>query len=466
VSLVPLRLGALAAPGLTVQRSGVRWLCDDGHVCRPGEVIAYCNIGLAPAAPATRGALPFADEGRDFQVAFAPRVGGRLYRAPGTSLGGFLDQHYYYQQWTPDFTIGQVQCRPSERPPGFDPDGETMQLLFVAGRRTTEIAEIRSGLLTGWHDRARAWWGDGDAAPGTLLGLGICEQLGVFRGEKFAFLEMFEAVRGPAHVVHVADDALVPSAAVLAEQLARTPEQFEALAADFARSFASASAVPTPADWMFAGALLAALQRSPLTDRYDVLTRSGLRHVGPAEAVVLSLNAEAPFVLRHRRLGYALQCHEFRIAQAGPALRTWLDMEFERVQRSTDDVRRDYRALIEAARARGSGTARGGSAFLVINAMSTSAHENVHCYAPFERPLAHTLGSVRAKELNLMLYDLAREFDVAIVDADAIAAEMGAMNHLPDGVHYSGPLQARVRGEILRILRERGVPGFAADPVR
>ena len=58
------------------------------------------------------------------------------------------------------------------------------------------------------------------------------------------------------------------------------------------------------------------------------------------------------------------------------------------------------------------------------------------------RPLANMLGSVRARELNLMLHDLARERNVAIVDVDAIAADLGSQRHAPDGVHGSGPLQA------------------------
>jgi hypothetical protein len=94
--------------------------------------------------------------------------------------------------------------------------------------------------------------------------------------------------------------------------------------------------------------------------------------------------------------------------------------------------------------------------------MSTSGSETIYNYAPFDRPMGNTLLSIRRRELNLMLHDLARERDVAIVDLDAIAAEFGGNAHLPDGVHSSGALQAEVRGEILRILRARGVPGFGA----
>jgi hypothetical protein len=102
---------------------------------------------------------------------------------------------------------------------------------------------------------------------------------------------------------------------------------------------------------------------------------------------------------------------------------------------------------------------------LLSTSISTQAYENVHSYAGFDGRLGDTLGTVRAKELNLMLHDLVRSHDLAIVDADAMAAELGMLAHLPDGVHQSGALQAEVRGELLHILRSRGFPGFAARTV-
>ncbi len=455
MSLVPLRLGRLAAPGYDVVRSGVRWLREDGHACRAGEIVGYCNVRIAPSGGAPSGPAPFAEEGRDFQVALATRVGGRLVRAPDASRGGFIDRLAEHSVWMPDHGIGHVQCRPSERPPGVDTHGETLDLMFVAGRRVTELAEDRSGFLTGWHDRARAWWGEGDAPVGTLLGYGICEQLGVFRGESPAFADWFAAAAGPAQVVYVPDNVLVPCAAILADQCRRTEDEAEAIRADVTRSIASGPVAPSPADWMFVGALVSALLRSPITERCDVLTRGGLRQAGVADAVVLSLNAESPMILRHRRLGYALHCHAYRMSDAGPAVRSWLERDFEIVVRTSDDVRRDYRALVDTVRE------RSPAGFLVMNAMSTSSFETLHSYAPFDRPLGSTLGTVRTKELNLMLHDLAREREVSIVDNDAIAADLGA-THLPDGVHNSATMQAELRGEILRILRSRGVAGFAA----
>jgi hypothetical protein len=448
---LPLKLGPIEVSGYTLQRSGLRWLCDDGHACERGEVIAYCNVGLTAPGQTRHGRRPFMEEGRDFQIAFATRTAGRLRRAADVSRGGFLDQLQYYSTWDAEFAIGELEV--SEAPS----DGGALDLLMLAGRRATELAEVRSGLLTGWHDRSRAWWGQDapTAATGTLLSLGICDQAGILRGERFAFTELFAAVRGPAQAVFVPDDALVPCASVLADQLARDSAAFDVIAADFARTFGAGTHVPAPADWIFAGSLLSALRRSPLTDRYDVLTRGGLTQGGPPDAVLLSLNAEWRQVLRHRRLGYYVQCHVFRIAETGPAVREWLRTNFEVVERSLPDVLADYERLVDRLRTVSSATV------LVMNAVSSSGSESTTTYAGFEGALGEAMSTVRAKEMNLLLHDLARSRNVAIVDADAVAADVGCGLNAPDGVHFSGPMQALLRDEVVDVLRRRNVPGFA-----
>ena len=458
---VPLRLGALSVPGYNLERSGVRWLRDDGHVCRVGEVVAFCNVGLRTGRGLRQRKRPFAEEERDFQVAIATRVPGRLTRAAESSMGGFLDQFEFHQPWTSDFVIGHVDCTAQDVAPDVEADGGTTSLLMLAGRRATEIAEVRAGLLTGWHNRSRAWWGEQETRMGSLTCLGVCDQVGIVRGESGAFLELFDAVPGPAHVAYVPDDALVHNSRIIAEQLARTPEAVQEIADDFSRTFAAAKVMPGPREWIAAGAVMAALLRSPLNESCDVLSRAGLRpSIDRPDAVLMSLHAEGVFVLRHKRLGYALYCHAFRIVEAGPAFLAWLHANFEQVRRTPEDILRDYCALVDAVRA------RGDTQFLVLNAVSTTGNENIHCYAGFERPIGKTLGSVRAREMNLMLHDLARERNVAILDADAIAADLGAQRHVPDGIHGSGLFQSEVRQELIRLLRAQGIPGFAGAAIR
>ncbi|MFI4976870.1 MAG: hypothetical protein ACHP84_20240 [Caulobacterales bacterium] len=324
----------------------------------------------------------------------------------------------------------------------------------------TDLAEDRSSLATGWHDRRRAWRVEDDGPIGTLLSLGICELDGVIRGERGAFLEMFEAIGGPAQVVFIGDERLAPAARVLADQIRRTDADRAAMAQDLAETFPGGAATPSGADWMFAGAALNALQASPITDRYQILTRNSLRVAGPPDAIILSLNAEPQTLLRHRRLGYTVHFHSFRMMAAGPALVPWLRANFEPVRHTVDNVRADYDGLIDLIH-----SAAPTAQILVCNVMSTLGYEDIQVYSAFDSPMSGSLSSVRAKDLNLMLHDLARERDVAIVDADAIAADLGARVCMLDAVHQSGAMQAEVRAEILRILRERGVPGFASRPV-
>jgi hypothetical protein len=456
LSPVPLRLGPLGAPGFVARRSGMRWLCDDGHLCRPGEAVAYCTVGLSPADGPNQRAGVFLDEWQDVQAVLAPRVAGRIRRAETSSRGGFLDQLDYFQIWTPDFVLGHLEpVEASHRSlPGA---ADELDIFLVAGRRHAEIAEGRENLLTGWHDRTRAWRADGDGPMGAVLSLGVCEMRGVMRGDSSAFLELFEAIGGPAHVVHRELEPLVPSARVLTEQISRTPAQYEAIAEDLARSLAKASPSAEPADWIFAGALLNGLKSTPLSDGYDILRRRGLEGGRVVDAVVLSAAADDAKLYVHRRLGYAISIQLFRIHRAGPAIVAWIRENFDEVPRAVDQMASDLAGLFRAIRAAPAPMPRH---ILMLNRMSSSGEDDVQSYMPFDKPLGETLASIRGKDVNLMLHDLAREHEVAIVDADAIAAELGGQRNLPDGMHASGALQAEVRGEILHILRGKGVPGF------
>jgi hypothetical protein len=453
LTAIPLRLGPLTPPGFLVVRSVIRWLREDGATVRPGEAVAFCNVGLAALSTRGAGVIGFDDEWLDVQAVMAPRVGGTLRRAQSVWRGGFHEQlEHFRQPWTPEFEIGSIVPDGGPALPG---SSDEVELYLTAARRQADLAEGRHGLLTGWHDRVRAWRAEGDGPLGSVISLGICEMTGVLRGEHLGFLELFEQIAGPAHVIQVADEPLVHSAPIIAELGARTEAERELISADLIDYFARARA--RPVEWVFAGVLLKALHRSPLTESYDVLGRGGVRRVGPADAVVLSAGAEGG-LLRHRRLGYALNVHDFRAVRAGPIVSAWLREAFEPVRRSIDDVGQDYRALFRAIRATPGGRPKH---ILIANLMSTSGDDDIQNYQAFDAPMAETLSGVRARDMNLMLHDLAREDgDVAIVDVDAIAAEMGARRNLPDGLHSSGALQVELRAEIMHILCARGMPGF------
>ena len=437
---IDLHLGPLRADGCNIVRSGVRWLCKSGQHCRPNQVFAYCNIGLEPASGHLSGPRPFAEE-LELQVAFASRVGGRISINASAARGGYLSVRGV-DPWDPDTVIATLEPDVVSDHPI---DASRLRLLALAGRRMTALADAPSGLLPGWHGRTRGWWCDEGQMPTTLLSLGICDATGVVVGEQCAFFEMFEAMPTAAQMVFVPDQPLAPAAPVLLEQMQRTPAQFDAIAAELRKCLSEAGRT-SPDDWMFSGALLSVMKRNPIQDSYSVFLPAGPTRLGPADAVLLSLSAEPQTILQHRELGYHLHIMRHHQVAAGPAVREWLAKAFVPVRRSIDHIKRDYEALIDnMARTTGARP-------IVLNRMSTSGYEDISSYAPFDAPMSDTLATVASKELNLMLDEIAGSRELYIVDVDAIAAEIGGSEHLPDGIHQSGPMQMLLRQEVLRIL--------------
>lgn len=439
---IPLVLGALEAKGFSIQRSGIHWLCPDGYVCRPNEVIGYCNISIEPQGGLRPVQPPFASE-RELQVAFAPRIAGRVHIAPDASLGGYLNA-LGVNPWDSEAIVGRLE--PLGERKHRSADAGSLRLLMLAGRRMTGLADVPTGLLPGWHSRARGWWWEeGDELP-TFLNLGICDASGPIRGDHSAFLELFEATSHSAHFVSVLTHPISPCAPCLVEQYTRTPTAHQAIANDIMRVLSDGSVKPNADDWLFVGALLSAMESSPMADHYDVLTSNGLRNQGPPSAVLLSLHAEGPSIMRHKMLGYHL--HMLRVYEqtAGPAVRAWLASAFEPIKRTVSDIQRDFVKLIDTV------AADTRARFLILNRMSTSGREDISAYAPFDQPMGDTLSNIASKELNLMLHDLADERDISIIDVDALAADLGGSDHLPDGIHQSGAMQAHVRAEILHTL--------------
>ncbi len=442
---VPLVLGPLGGSAVQITRSSLRWLCADGQRLRPGDPIALCNIAVRTAAQGER----FAEEAEDLRFVLVAAAPGRLRQAPGLSRGGWHDEMRGYFPWDADRVIGAFEPDAAVT----DPDPQALVARFcVAGRRVGEVAEDRTGILTGWHDRKRAWR-VGAVRPGTLLGLGICELSPVLRGPDHAFLATLLAAGGLGQVVDVPDTPLVPCARTLIEQIRRTDAE-RALLVDGFRALAAQIEPDRMGDWIFAATLLKALLGRPSFERYDVLTATGLEEVAP-DAMILSVNADGPHRYRHRRLGYTLHCHPFQRLRTGAAFRSWLAREFVVEQHPVGAARRDYAELIRLLREQAP-----ERQILVLNSVAATDREDILCYDAYDPPLSLALRNVRAREMNAMLHDLAAETGIAIVDADAIAADLGVHRSIPDGTHQSGEMQAVLRDEILAILRARRVPGF------
>jgi hypothetical protein len=439
---LPLRLGPLWADGYTIHRSGVRWLCEPGQRCAAHQAIAYFNLSLEPIGKPAAGGAPFREE-RELQVVCAPRVSGRIKYDSTDTPGGYLSI-LSVNRWEADTVLGQIEV--DDPTAKIEAHTGNLRLLLLAGRRMTPLVDVHSGLLPGWNSRSRGWWSEQGENPITLLSLGICDVTGVVLGERCAFLEMFAAEASATQFVFVPDHPIAPAAPVLLDQLQRTPADFRAIQADLQTGLAKSATAPTAEDWMFAGTLLSALERCPLRDTYDFLSDAGLSRSKPADAVLLSLHAEPPALLRHKTLGYHLHVLRHHQTAAGPAMRNWLASAFEPVQRSVADIQTDYEKLFDAI------AKTTGARALILNRMSTSGDEDISTYAPFDAPLSATLANIASKELNLMLHDVTAQRNAAILDIDAIAADIGGGEHLPDGIHQSKTMQDILRQEILHAL--------------
>ena len=442
MTALPLTLGSLKADGFSIVRSGIRWLKENGQTCRANEPIAYCNITIEPSGARGASTSPFTDE-QELQVALAPRISGRLSIDSNVARGGYLSIRTS-DVWEAGVVIGHIDTEDTRK---TDASGD-LRMLMLAGRRMTALADVHAGLLPGWHGRSRGWWCEEGERPMTLLSLGVCDAAGVVLGEQCAFLDMFEASKNPAQMVLVPDHPIAPCAPILLDQLERTPAQFEAIAADVHTHFGSLSTPPSSDDWMFLGTMLSVLQNTPLKDNYNIFSANGIQRIGPADAILLSGVVEPQAILRHRKLGYHMHVMRHHQAAAGPAVRAWLSSAFESVKRPIDAIRKDYERLID-------GLARTtGGRIMILNRMSTSGYEDISSYMGFDAPLSDTLSNVAAKELNLMLQDIADTRDLSIIDVDSIAAELGGARHLPDGIHQSGAMQVALRQEILHNLSD------------
>jgi len=410
-------------------------------MCSANEAVAYFNLSLERVAGRDEPST-FAEE-REIQVACAPRVAGRILFDPDAAPGGYLSV-VSFNAWDPQTVLAQLEVDDSAH--ASQDDAGQLRHLLLAGRRMSPLIDVHSGMLPGWHARRRGWWCEPGESPVTLLSLGICDAHGVIMGEKCAFLEAFRDEPAPRQLIYVPDHPISPSTPVVFDQLERTPAQASAIAADLHEALSRSATAPTADDWIFAGAMLATQGRSPIRETHDLFSGTGFMKGRVPDAVLLSLNAEQPTILRHKKLGYHLQVLQHHQSAAGPAIRQWLAKAFESLGRTTESIGADYRKLIAAI------DRATGARVIVLNRMSTSGDENISTYAPFDAPLSGTLANIAAKELNLMLHDVAENRNVSIVDVDAIAADIGAGEHLPDGVHQSQVLQRILRAEILRVL--------------
>jgi hypothetical protein len=457
---------ALLADPARLRRSGLKWLRGSGSSVKAREPLAVCYVRLSDSSGGERP-VPLREEQNDLQVVLAPSVDCTVTYPDALSKGGYQDM-VEGGEWRAGELVAHAESSQGS---------EALLPLVLAGRRGFENGEGRGNLLAGWHERVRGFWvGTGTGRFGTVLSLGTCEQTAIFRGEDMAFLSWFARAPGPAQVIAVSDERCVHSAAVVLQHVRRTPAEaqaiteavyqwigerictgdataFSAFTSDAARGTLQGR-WPASQDVLYALHLLAeAVGTSPILERTEVITDRGITEVNPPDAVALTLGSEFSPHFRHKRTGWIIAIHGFRFGPfIGPGFAEWLRRDFEPVTRTVADSQRDLAALADEVKE------RTGAMLLVQNLIASTAADRVSNYAWLGDAFNESV-SVLGNEANLMLSDLTRHHSIAMIDSDALAAELG-VRQVPDRFHASGELVEAQRSEIQRVLREYKIPGF------
>jgi hypothetical protein len=464
--MIKLRTPALSADPARLRRSGLRWMHRSGDSVEAREPIAFCYVRLSDPNGSDRS-LPLREEQNDLQVVLAPRDACKISYPEGLSKGGYQDM-VESGDWRSGEYVADAESSNGS---------EILLPLVLAGRRGFENGEGRGTLLAGWHEKVRGFWeGEGTGRFGTVLALGTCEQTAIFRGDDTAFLSWFARAPGPAQLVAVSDERCVHSSAVLLQHVSRTPDEARAITdavyswigerightdSSSFPAFQPESAHgtllgrwPESQDILFAMHLLAeAVGASPILERSEVISRRGIVELNAPDAVALTLGSEFAPHFRHRRTGWIIALHGFRFGPyIGTRFTEWLRRDFEPLTRTVADSQRDLAALADEVKA------RTGATLLVQNLIASTAADRVSNYSWLGDAYDASV-PVLGNEANLMLSDLTRHHNIAMIDSDALAAELG-VKHCPDRFHASGDLVEAQRTEFHRVLREYRIPGF------
>ena len=281
---------------------------------------------------------------------------------------------------------------------------------------------------------------------------------------------------GPAQIVAVSDERCVHSSAVLLQHVRRTPAEAiaiteavyswigeriaQALPGSFP-AFQPESAQgtlqgrwPESQDILFAMHLLAeSMGTSPILERSEVITGRGIVELNPPDVIALTLGSELARHFRHRRTGWIVAMHGFRFGPfIGSGVAEWLRRDFEPMTRTVADSQRDLAALADEVKA------RTGATLLVQNLIASNVADRISNYSWLGEAFDDSV-PVIGNEANLMLSDLTRHHSIAMIDSDALAAQLG-VKHVPDRYHASVELIEAQRNEVHRVLREYKIPGF------
>lgn len=443
----PVTLAPLCPDDWWQRRSGMSWLVGDGESCRPGQTLARCNYAFRP--PTREHGWPGVKD--TFQIVIVAAQAGVVRHEFGASRGGWQDRIEYFH-YVPGQVIGNLI---PEQAPARPADGPANHCLLLTNTRMTTLLSDRESLSSGWHFLQRGWIMRQGAPKRTLLGLGICEVPHILRGEDYSFSELLALIDCPVQLVVRTDVPVVATARIALQQLQMTEEQAALIWQDIQAGLMAMGAAATPDDWIAAAGLGQALTDGTIRQGSHALSPAGITALPPAGAVIMSMLAEDPVQLRHRRLGYHMRIHEYVFQKLPEAFWYWIKSNFEQVTVSLAEVEQDYSRLCEAL-------SREGRTLFLLNAVSSRRGEDIQKYCYFPGPLEERFASVRNLSLNLMAAGLADATGLRVIDTDALAAELGISRSTTDGIHHSRLLEHALRQEIARLAMEEWAPAPVA----
>jgi len=423
-----------------VQRSGLRWIASNGQHCKQGAPLAYCNILIIKKG----GSSIFkTDESRDLQVVFLCPASGTLKIGEHTSFGGIIDQRPYYFPWDEHEPIGQLTqdvTQPSSNNLAAD-------IVFTVGRRYANFAENRNGLSSGWFQSTRSWKGDCQKITRTLLALGSCEIINTLRGDQIANLDALNLLPGNNQIIVVPDGIHIPSATIIHEQINRSAVEYESLATNFSQSIKALDTPCQAEDYLFYGDLLSSLARNLVFEKNVTFTRSGEQEHHQVDVVITSLMSQQRRIFRNKALGYSIAIHDWRINELGNHPKEWLRDNFESITRGPNQIGESLKLLSQSLGPK--------VRLLVANLPPNPKNPPITKYDQFDSQTFHEIWSVSRHEHNVMLDDLADQGFLEVIDLEAMCAEYGVAENVPDGVHMSNAVQLEVVREIGRTLQTR-----------
>ena len=245
---VSLFLGDIRFDNISINMSRVKWLHDDGQYCKKGTPIAYCNIQLkfCDFFSSSSGEM------NDLQVIFIMPVNGTLIIPRVTTDKSLSNQLTHSPLWETSTILCDALIEDEQSLNEFI----TAEFIIAAGKRYASFAENRSGILSGWFERSRAWVGDKGHIKNTILTLGICDILDALKGTQVAYLDFIQLMPTPSQIILFPDGVLIPTAAMALDQLERSTKNINEITVNFSTMIKNNPQIFSAEDYIFLGSVL------------------------------------------------------------------------------------------------------------------------------------------------------------------------------------------------------------------